>query len=128
MRAVNTAYNPLAIMLQSLRAAVDLSTALARLNELMRAETRAPTVKYDASAEFAVSIRDGTFRWTTLDLDDKPSFELSVPKLSIARGELVAVVGQVGTGKSALCNALLDRMAVTSGSITLGAMDAAGLN
>ena len=115
-------------MLQSLRAAVDLSTALVRLNELMRAETRVPTVKCDASAELAVLIRDGTFRWTSLDLDDKPSFELSVPKLSVARGELVAVVGQIGTGKSALCNALLDRMAATSGSITLGAMKTAGLS
>ena len=102
-----------------MRAAVDIKIALARFNDFLRAEKRITTVRRDDRAEHAVAVRDAMFRWTSLD--DTPKFELSVPDLRIARGALVAVVGQIGTGKSALCMALLDRMAVKSGTVTLGA-------
>lgn len=39
--------------------------------------------------------------------------------LTVARGELVAIVGAVGSGKSSLCNALLNEMHVVDGSVAV---------
>jgi ABC-type multidrug transport system fused ATPase/permease subunit len=44
---------------------------------------------------------------------------LSIPNLSIRRGELVAVVGGVGSGKSSLLAALLGEMKYQSGKVAL---------
>ena len=47
-------------------------------------------------------------------------FELRVPEFSVAPGELVAVVGRVGAGKSSLLQALLGNMTLTSGACQSG--------
>lgn len=40
----------------------------------------------------------------------KENFTLNVPEFSVAPGELVAVVGRVGAGKSSLVHAILGSM------------------
>lgn len=54
------------------------------------------------------------------DENDHP-FHISSVNLSIARNELIAVIGTVGSGKSSLLAALAGDMRRTSGSVTLGA-------
>lgn len=43
-------------------------------------------------------------------------FELNIPEFSVKPGELVAVVGRVGAGKSSLLQAILGNMETVSGT------------
>ncbi|KAF9413974.1 hypothetical protein BGZ94_000549 [Podila epigama] len=52
--------------------------------------------------------------------DDKTTFALKNINLSIPRGQLVAVVGAVGSGKSSLLNALVGEMRKTNGTMSYG--------
>ncbi|KAF9120571.1 hypothetical protein BGW39_011263 [Mortierella sp. 14UC] len=52
--------------------------------------------------------------------DDKPTFGLKNIDLKIPRGQLVAIVGAVGSGKSSLLNALVGEMKKISGSMSYG--------
>ena len=56
------------------------------------------------------------------DEDDEPSiFTINDVNFSVARNELVAVIGGVGSGKSSILAALAGDMRRTSGHVTLGA-------
>ncbi|KAF9906392.1 hypothetical protein EC991_000722 [Linnemannia zychae] len=52
--------------------------------------------------------------------DDRPTFGLKNIDLKIPRGQLVAIVGAVGSGKSSLLNALVGEMKKISGSMSYG--------
>ena len=54
----------------------------------------------------AIEITDRSFKWSTED--EKPC--LDSISLSVKKGSLVAVVGQVGAGKSSLLAAMLGEM------------------
>ncbi|XP_035208141.1 multidrug resistance-associated protein 1-like, partial [Stegodyphus dumicola] len=60
----------------------------------------------------AVEIDDGSFSWT----NGEPPFLRDVT-LSVARGSLLAVVGRVGAGKSALFSSILGEMHATGGAV-----------
>ncbi|RKP33605.1 hypothetical protein BJ085DRAFT_393, partial [Dimargaris cristalligena] len=62
-----------------------------------------------------VTVRDGTFTW--LSEDETPT--LRDIQLTCAPGELVSVVGRVGSGKSSLISALLGDMHKLSGSVAI---------
>nr|AXF41555.1 HLA3 protein [Chlorella sp. ArM0029B] len=51
---------------------------------------------------------------------DTSGFQLRVPNFSVQRGELVAVVGRVGAGKSSLLHALLGNMDIQEGTCHSG--------
>uniref|UniRef100_A0A8D2PHA4 ABC-type glutathione-S-conjugate transporter n=1 Tax=Zosterops lateralis melanops TaxID=1220523 RepID=A0A8D2PHA4_ZOSLA len=61
----------------------------------------------------SITIRNGTFCWSKGTSPCLRSIELSVPQ-----GSLLAVVGQVGAGKSSLLAALLGELQTTDGSVT----------
>ena len=73
------------------------------------------TPRYDPNASAAVSVRDGQFTW------DKASATptLTGVNLEVKEGELVAVVGQVGAGKSSLVSAILGEMEKVKGQVTV---------
>jgi ABC-type transport system involved in cytochrome bd biosynthesis fused ATPase/permease subunit len=48
------------------------------------------------------------------------AFSLRVPEFTVNQGEVVAVVGRVGAGKSALLQALLGNMPCKSGEVHVG--------
>ena len=48
-----------------------------------------------------------------------PNWKLSIPNFSVRAGEVVAVVGRVGAGKSSLMSALLGNMVRESGGSTV---------
>lgn len=69
--------------------------------------------KYPASSNYissfldeAILIRNGTFAWN--DADEKAA--LNEINLSVKPGQLVAIVGPVGCGKSSLLSAILGDM------------------
>jgi len=68
----------------------------------------------DAQNEEAVTIRNGDFAWAK-----DSALVLKNVNLSVKRGELVMVVGQVGSGKSSLLSAMLGEMVCKNGGCTV---------
>ncbi|KAJ2282244.1 hypothetical protein GGH14_001703 [Coemansia sp. RSA 370] len=60
-------------------------------------------------SELAVSITRATFTWPC-DSDQTPKFALADVDMHVCKGQLVAVVGKVGAGKSSLLSAILGEM------------------
>lgn len=58
--------------------------------------------KYYLPAEIAVELEDASFGWDSTSAEFLKNINLSVKK-----GELVAIVGKVGSGKSSVLSALL---------------------
>ncbi|XP_075035855.1 multidrug resistance-associated protein 1-like [Mixophyes fleayi] len=71
-------------------------------------ETLNPSNKND------IVVEDGTFTWSVADEPCLRSINLSIQK-----GSLVAVVGQVGCGKTSLLSALLGEMEKVDGNVAL---------
>ncbi|XP_062841096.1 multidrug resistance-associated protein 1 [Trichomycterus rosablanca] len=67
-----------------------------------------------ASSPDSIVITDGTFSWSKGDSATLKSINVRVPE-----GALVAVVGQVGSGKSSLLSALLGEMHRQDGSVSV---------
>ncbi|KAF7804848.1 ABC transporter C family member 4 [Senna tora] len=62
----------------------------------------------------AVEVRDGIFRW---DDDSKGDYDLKNINLEIKKGDLTAIVGTVGSGKSSLLASILGEMHRVSGKV-----------
>uniref|UniRef100_A0A182RRP5 ABC-type glutathione-S-conjugate transporter n=1 Tax=Anopheles funestus TaxID=62324 RepID=A0A182RRP5_ANOFN len=77
---------------------------------LNSAELNPDNVTHNKSDE-ALTIKDGTFSWG----DETPT--LKNINLSLRKGQLSAIVGTVGTGKSSLISALLGEMEKISGQV-----------
>ncbi|XP_059153099.1 multidrug resistance-associated protein 1-like [Physella acuta] len=66
------------------------------------------------SGKNAVTISNGTFYWDKTMPPVLKSIDLTIPE-----GKLVAVVGQMGAGKSSLLSAILGEMEKTAGEVTV---------
>ena len=66
-----------------------------------------------------VKLIDAYLQVCTFQAAESKRFELSQIKFEVPRGQLVAVVGQVGSGKSALLHALLGEMTKLRGAVVL---------
>ncbi|GAA5971441.1 hypothetical protein JCM11641_008352 [Rhodosporidiobolus odoratus] len=70
-----------------------------------------------------VSVVQGDFTWSGLPAADAPQTAVANTlediTLSVKKGELISVVGQVGAGKSSLLSAILGEMVKTSGQVTV---------
>ncbi|VDM22833.1 unnamed protein product, partial [Wuchereria bancrofti] len=64
-----------------------------------------------SSGDYALSIENGNFSW------DNNKVTLNNINLKIKKGELVAIVGKVGSGKSSLLSAILGEMDKLDGSV-----------
>lgn len=74
-----------------------------------------------------LSVKNASFRFDQerdrtgddLNIDDIRDFKMENVNLEIHRGELVCIEGPVGSGKSALLNAILGNLKRTSGSVSM---------
>lgn len=94
---------------KGLSSAADGLNALRRLTELYEADTHRQRVPVDEKLDVAVRA-NATFDW--------PEFQVSAD-IEIPRGQLTAIVGPVGSGKSSLLSGLIGDMP-TTGSVSLG--------
>ena len=96
------------------------SQAADRLGDFLLADEQADDAAkstLDPEKDVAVSLRDASFSW--ISDDDAPApFQLRGLDLQVQRGELLAIVGQVASGKSSLCRALLGEMRCVGGEVT----------
>lgn len=61
----------------------------------------------------SVNIENASAKWLASDKDDS----LKNMNIKVTPGELIAIVGQVGTGKSSLLNLILRELPLHTGSI-----------
>ncbi|KAG8935993.1 hypothetical protein FRC02_005189 [Tulasnella sp. 418] len=133
---------PLMFLPRALSAWTDARNALGRLTPLFLAETLDSATEIDYDLKAAISIQNATFEWETTAPPDsnqkrngkkrtaepkydtkaqtaKP-FSLKNVNLTIPRGQLCAITGAVGVGKSSLLSGLLGDMKKTSGEVKFG--------
>ncbi|KAL4228773.1 hypothetical protein ACF0H5_011815 [Mactra antiquata] len=92
---------------------VQCNVSLGRISRFLQSGDLDPdNVQHTDMADHALSIENGTFSWGK---EDRPS--LTDINLDIGEGQLVAVVGQVGCGKSSLISAFLGEMEKFSGQV-----------
>ncbi|XP_041893105.1 ATP-binding cassette sub-family C member 6-like isoform X2 [Corvus kubaryi] len=111
---LNTAHSFLPF---SINAAVQAKVSLNRLAAFLNLEELNPESSRRSTsgcAHTSITIRNGTFCWSKETSPCLRSIDLSVPQ-----GSLLAVVGQVGAGKSSLLAALLGELETTDGCVTM---------
>ncbi|CAK8671761.1 unnamed protein product [Clavelina lepadiformis] len=106
---------PLTMLPMMISSLVQANVSLKRLQRfLCNEELDLDNVDRIPSCGPVISIENGTFTW---DKDDEPA--LKNINLSVPKGSLVAVVGQVGSGKSSLVNCLLGDMVKLNGRVSV---------
>lgn len=120
---------------------VDAYASIKRIQEFLLAEEAVEDVIVDAGNENAVVLKNASFTWErtkknksdTTNEQARPGagtpstmtlvepFHIPNLDLTVARNELVGVIGGVGSGKTSLLAALAGDMRKTSGSVTFGA-------
>ncbi|XP_062549079.1 multidrug resistance-associated protein 1-like isoform X2 [Armigeres subalbatus] len=85
--------------------------SIKRIDKFMNSAELDPNNVTHHKSDKALYIKDGTFSWG----EDSPT--LKNIHLSLMKGQLSAIVGGVGTGKSSLISALLGEMEKISGSV-----------
>ncbi|XP_053813142.1 ATP-binding cassette sub-family C member 6 isoform X1 [Vidua chalybeata] len=111
---LNTAHSFLPF---SINAAVQAKVSLNRLAAFLNLEELNPessSRNTSGCVQASITIRNGTFCWSKETSPCLRSIDLSVPQ-----GSLLAVVGQVGAGKSSLLAAVLGELEATDGCVTM---------
>ena len=129
---------PLAMLPNTINNVLEATVSLARIKKFLTAAEvdpaavgvdsagNAPASAPGSGRKLALSIEGpATFRWgadetaaaasASSDSDGGDGFALSDVSVSVARGELAAVVGGVGSGKSTLLSAFLGELHVSAG-------------
>jgi ABC-type multidrug transport system fused ATPase/permease subunit len=130
----------------SLGLITDAHNAIGRLQECFTAELVSETLVQDPDLKFALEIDNASFTWDGPPPDPKGKekqksgsdphpkpipgepkevkeealFKLEHIDLRVPRGQLVAIVGAVGSGKTSLLQGLIGDMRRTGGSIRFG--------
>lgn len=138
---------PLMFLPRALSAAADAVNALERLEEVFEAETRSLNKIVDPGLDVAVRAIDASFQWLTADVEGqaKPDskkkkgskakeanksgqetpvqrepFAVEHLNMEVKRGQLVAIVGAVGSGKSSILEGLIGEMRSKGGEVKFG--------
>ncbi|KXZ48458.1 hypothetical protein GPECTOR_27g628 [Gonium pectorale] len=109
----NTLRFPLVVLPKALRGSSEAIASLQRLEKyLLLDEHDDPPRSKVVEARFdnAVLSYPGS----------KEDFRLNIPKFEVKSGEVVAVVGRVGSGKSSIFQAVLNHMVLESGALHVG--------
>ena len=95
------------------------------MNKFLNSDETTPYVSRKHDPLDAISMMDASFNWEHLsdekmaNLNKNSLLTLSRLNVNIAKGKLVAVVGNVGSGKSSFISALLGEMEKISGKVNI---------
>ena len=140
----------LSVVALSLSTITDAHNAIGRLQECFTAELVTETLVQDPNLKHAVEIDNASFTWDgpppdaegkadkgkkkrrsdpspgpvispePKEAQEEVQFNLKHIDLSVPRGQLVAIVGAVGSGKTSLLQGLIGDMRRTEGSVRVG--------
>ncbi|KYM99989.1 Multidrug resistance-associated protein 1 [Cyphomyrmex costatus] len=106
---------PLSMLPMMITNIVQAYVSVKRINKFMNMEELDPNnVQHDPSEPHALVIENGTFCWDNEEIE-RPI--LRNINFHVEQGQLVAIVGTVGSGKSSLLSALLGEMDKISGKV-----------
>uniref|UniRef100_A0A8C5FPV0 ABC-type glutathione-S-conjugate transporter n=1 Tax=Gadus morhua TaxID=8049 RepID=A0A8C5FPV0_GADMO len=106
---------PLNMLPQVISSIIQASVSLKRIQDfLSHSELDPEAVQKNSAAKHSVTVINGKFTWTKQDPPALHNINMLVPQ-----GSLVAVVGQVGCGKSSLISALLGEMEKIEGDVAV---------
>ncbi|KAG1750696.1 ABC protein [Suillus lakei] len=122
---------PMMFLPHGLSVIPDASSAIQRLTHVFRAELiPEDALVINTDQEPALVVKDATFEWECFETDcgeaspaptkDAPLFRVNSVTMTIPRGQLVAIVGPVGSGKSSLLQGLIGEMRKVSGHVSFG--------
>ena len=93
--------------------AVKLNVSLKRINSYLNcpdlAEERGRRTSSGSLTKNSVEMRQASFTWSG-DTESKETKTLSKIDLTVGKGDLVAVVGKIGSGKTSLLAAVLGEL------------------
>lgn len=123
----NLLQGPLTNLPHSLAGLADCVNALQRMATVFDADQRDEVEEVDRDLDAAVRI-DATFQWEPSPAVDgdkgkgkaQEAFAIRDLQLEVPRGQLVAIIGPVGAGKSSILQAILGEMRLVEGSVKLG--------
>jgi ABC-type transport system involved in cytochrome bd biosynthesis fused ATPase/permease subunit len=119
----------------------DAYNATQRLYAVFEAETLEETRIIEDTLDVAIEVKGATFTWdapppevtagkkgkknkkpptSSQEITSVEPFRMRDVSLTVPRGQLVAIVGQVGTGKSSLLQGIIGEMRRTSGTVKFG--------
>ncbi|RKO99373.1 hypothetical protein CXG81DRAFT_14602 [Caulochytrium protostelioides] len=117
LSVLNTLRYPFLNLPLAVRSTTGAQISLARLNTYFKSVELQPIPKTPSpphDPRVAFSIQAGVFQW---EGTEKPA--VSNVNIEARRGEIIAVIGDVGSGKSSLLGAILGQCTLKSGSIAI---------
>ncbi|KII89764.1 hypothetical protein PLICRDRAFT_39929 [Plicaturopsis crispa FD-325 SS-3] len=138
---------PLMFLPVSFSAIADAQNATSRLYDVFEAETFTDTLIHEEDLEYAIEVKGATFTWDSpppvaedskkkatgaerkiaedlaadkAKADQGNVFKMRDIDLMVPRGQLTAVVGPVGTGKTSLLQGLIGEMRKEAGTVKFG--------
>ncbi|XP_014486459.1 PREDICTED: multidrug resistance-associated protein 1 isoform X2 [Dinoponera quadriceps] len=106
---------PLSMLPMMISNIVQAYVSVKRINKFMNMDDLDPNnVQHDPSESHALLIENGNFAWD-MERVDRPI--LQNINMRVEQGQLIAVVGTVGSGKSSLLSAFLGEMDKLSGKV-----------
>eukprot|EP00878_Enallax_costatus_P000230 GHUV01000294.1.p1 GENE.GHUV01000294.1~~GHUV01000294.1.p1 ORF type:complete len:1290 (+),score=442.33 GHUV01000294.1:122-3991(+) len=106
---------PLVVLPKAMRALSEALASMQRIEAFLLQDVPTDAEGVTKSSRAGIRIRNAQFKHY-----GKDNFTLNVPEFTCNPGELVAVVGRVGAGKSSLMHAILGNMQPTSGQNEAG--------
>uniref|UniRef100_H2Z8F9 Uncharacterized protein n=1 Tax=Ciona savignyi TaxID=51511 RepID=H2Z8F9_CIOSA len=107
---------PLMMLPMVVTSLVQASVSLQRLESFLNNEELDQfNVDHSAASENAIRVDGASFRW---DQDEEEDVLQNI-SMTVPEGSLVAIVGQVGCGKSSLVSAMLGDMEKVTGSVSV---------
>ncbi|WWD05496.1 hypothetical protein V865_003573 [Kwoniella europaea PYCC6329] len=117
---------PMAMFANIINSIIEASVSLGRLEDFLSGEELDPDARTvirpsedpqggPKNGDVVVSIKNGEFKW--LASAEQPTLENI--DLEVKKGELFAIIGRVGDGKSSLLGSMLGEMTRSDGSVTI---------
>ncbi|KAF8513407.1 P-loop containing nucleoside triphosphate hydrolase protein [Hysterangium stoloniferum] len=113
---------PMAMFPNIITSVIEAMVSVKRLSSFLRAGELQPDVRKIVhkagglhEGDVVLEIEDGEFQWNR----DQPESTLFGIDLTVKIGELVGVLGRVGSGKTSLLSAIIGEMHRTAGEVTL---------
>ncbi|ORZ26833.1 P-loop containing nucleoside triphosphate hydrolase protein [Catenaria anguillulae PL171] len=115
----NLLRNPLTLLPTTLGICVDALVAVKRIQSILLAEeteTLPELVAKPEQAQFAIQISRASFEWAQ---ETSEAAKLTDVDLTVPKGQLLAIVGQVGSGKSNLLAGIVGEMRRVGGEVKI---------